>query len=133
MTRSFIMIARIIISRLNRKTAYEIIAGDWSSDVCSSDLACWYNCFLSGATSDKYSALNCNSLSLIHISKLHSLQFLLCISVLHAFLKIFFVLSPSWIPQYLYILFVLLLSLIHIFSIININSIYAIHIATICQ
>jgi len=24
-----------------QKTAYEIIAGDWSSDVCSSDLSCW--------------------------------------------------------------------------------------------
>ena len=28
----------IIIFFFKQKTAYEIIAGDWSSDVCSSDL-----------------------------------------------------------------------------------------------
>src|SRR5213082_28357 len=24
-----------------QQTAYEIVSGDWSSDVCSSDLSCW--------------------------------------------------------------------------------------------
>jgi len=38
---STIFLIRLPRFFFKQKTAYEIIAGDWSSDVCSSDLCCW--------------------------------------------------------------------------------------------
>ena len=49
-----------------QKTAYEIVDCDWSSDVCSSDLADIANCLYAGIMTDTGSFRHANTTSKVH-------------------------------------------------------------------